>query len=78
MTVKDVVLDRNRLTNFSHYIDGNLYYIVEVDGNKYQFPINVNDKADVGTTTFVAEYRAIELMRYIRKAIETENFIRIK
>ncbi len=78
MTVKDVVLDRTRVVRFSHYIDGNLYYVVEVEGLNYQFPINVDNKADVGTTTFVAEYRAIQLMRYIRKAIETDNFIRVK
>lgn len=87
MTVKDVVADRERLARFSHYIDGNLYYIVEVEGKTYQFPIRVSSsdpeedkkaKADVGTTTFVDQYRAITLMRYIRKAIDSENFIRVK
>lgn len=78
MTVKEVVSDTKRLATFSHYVDGNLYYKVEVDGLSYQFPINVFDRSDIGTTTLVAQYRAIELMRYIRKAIESDNFTRTK
>lgn len=39
------------------------------------FPINMNDKDDVGTTTFEAEYKPITLMRYIRKAIENNELI---
>ena len=78
MNIMDVVGDRNRIARFSHYIDGNMYYVVTVGNDKYQFPVNVADKEDVGTTTFLAEFRAVELMRYIRKAMETENFIRIK
>lgn len=35
----------------------------------------MNDKDDVGTTTFVASYKPITLMRYIRKAIDNESII---
>jgi len=87
MTLKEVVSDRNRTAHFSHYIDGCLFYIVNVDGLNYQFPIRVSSsdpeedkkaKADIGTTTFVAQYRAITLMRYIRKAIDSANFTRTR
>ena len=40
-----------------------------------EFPIDMNDKDDVGTTTFVASYKPITLMRYIRKAIDNESII---
>jgi len=77
ITLKEVVGDRQRLTKFSHYIDGNMYYVVTVGESTYQFPINIFDKKDIGTTTILAEYRAITLMRYIRKAMETGDFIQI-
>lgn len=40
-----------------------------------EFPIDMNDKDDVGTTTFVASYKPITLMRYIRKAIANETLL---
>ena len=50
----------------------------EVNGEDvYQVSIDMNDKADVGTTTFLNEYRGITLMRYIRKAIENESLVKI-
>jgi hypothetical protein len=78
ITLKDVVQNRERVARFSHYIDGNMYYIVEVEGLTYQFPINIFNREDIGTTTIMAEYRAITLMRYIRKAIDSGDFIRVK
>lgn len=39
------------------------------------FPIDMNNKDDVGTTTFVSSYKPITLMRYIRKAIDSDNLI---
>lgn len=77
-TLKEIVADRNRVAKFSHYIDGSLYYAVDVNDKTYQFPINIFDKEDIGTTTFLSEFRAITLMRYIRKALQSENFIRVK
>ena len=38
----------------------------------------MNNKEDVGTTTFLSCYKPITLMRYIRKAIENNNLIEIK
>lgn len=56
---------------FSHYRDGNLFYVVKVHEQKYSFPIPVEDAK--GTTLF-AEFKAITLMRWIRKAIEDKTF----
>jgi len=45
--------------------------VVEVQGKPYSFPIPVEDAK--GTTMF-AEFKAITLMRWIRKAIEARTF----
>jgi len=76
ISLKDIVKDN--FANFSYACAGVLYYTVEVGEEKYQFPIDMNNTEDVGTTAFVANYKAITLMRYIRKAIDSENFIKIK
>ena len=73
--IKDAVKDTT--AKFSHAIAGVLYYNLYVKDEVYQFSIDMNDKDDVGTTTFVNEYRGITLMRYIRKAIDTENLVKI-
>ena len=76
MELKEVIKDNNR-ASISHCVAGVIYYTVKVDGKTYQFPIDMNDKDDVGTATFPVELKAITLMRYIRKAIEKEEFVKI-
>lgn len=75
ITLKEAVKDTK--CKFDHAIAGTLYYVLEVGTDKYQFPIDMNDKNDVGTATFEAEYKGITLMRYIRKAMDGENFIKL-
>lgn len=58
-------------------IAGTLYYRITTDNMVVEFPIDMNDKDDVGTTTFVASYKPITLMRYIRKAIENGTLIKV-
>lgn len=88
---------------FSHYKEGQLFYSVEIEGYKYEFPIDTIEKKnkvktfnipiitegieithqveiqldnvmslseDIGETSFDRTYKAITLMRYIRKAID--------
>jgi len=52
---------------FIHFVDKELWY--ETDSG-FQFPIPLND---VGTTLFVAEYKGIRLMKWIRKHRELVN-----
>ena len=75
ITLKEAVKDTK--SKFSHAIAGVLYYIDEVGEDKYQFPIDMNDKVDVGNAVFESEYKSITLMRYIRKAIANEEFIKL-
>jgi thiamine transporter ThiT len=80
ISVKDIVKNGN-IAYFTHAIAGVLYYKVSAfDGetiDTYQFSVDMNDKEDVGTSTFDAEVKAITLMRYINKAIKNETFYKI-
>ena len=68
--LKTIVGNKTKAT-FSHYRDGNFFYTVNVQGQTYSFPIPIEDAK--GTTLF-AEFKAITLMRWIRKALENKTF----
>jgi hypothetical protein len=68
--LKDIVA-KNNPARFSHYRDGNFFYAVEVDGKRYSFPISLEEAK--GATLF-AEFKAITLMRWIRKALADKTF----
>lgn len=74
MLLKDIMKSPNP-AKFSHAIAGVLYYKIEVDDKVVMFPIDMNNKEDVGTATFEAEYKPLTLMRYIRKAIDNDSLI---
>ncbi len=74
--LKSLVKDNN-MAKISHCIAGVIYYTVECDGHKYMFVVDMTDSADVGTATFEAEMKSITLMRYIRKSMNDNSFIRI-
>lgn len=76
MTLKEIVTLPAE-AKFTHATAGTLYYRITTDNIVVEFPIDMNDKDDVGTTTFVASYKPITLMRYIRKAMENETLITI-
>lgn len=76
MTLKEIVTLPAE-AKFTHAIAGTLYYRITTDNIVVGFPIDMNDKDDVGTTIFVASYKPITLMRYIRKAMENETLITI-
>jgi hypothetical protein len=68
MTLKEIVKLEEPAV-FSHAIAGVLYYKITHGNIEIMFPIDMNNKDDVGTTTFEIEYKPITLMRYIRKAM---------
>ena len=74
MTLKEIIkLDDPAV--FSHAIAGVLYYKIAHEDMEIIFPIDMNNKDDVGTTTFVSSYKPITLMRYIRKAIDSDSLV---
>jgi hypothetical protein len=70
-SVKQIVM--NNIAKFSFYRSGNIFYTVEVSGENYQFPVSLED---IGGATLTAEFKAITLMRYIRKAVADGTFVR--
>ncbi len=76
--LKQIVMNRENMAEFSHMIHGVLYYKVSSDdGTMYIFPIDGKNLDDIGTTTFEAKIKAITLMRYIRKAISNKSLMQI-
>lgn len=88
--VKKDLFKSKAMARFSHYISGSLYYTVEVFGSIYQFPIPTIEKyqgdfdvemmclsSDLGTTSFSSEIKGSELSRWIAKAIDLNEFIKV-
>jgi len=70
---------KNYKAIFSFYRSGKLYYTVIDDNGKaiWEFPVDITDTHDIGDATFSSEFKAITLMRYIRKAIDSESLIKL-
>lgn len=90
--VKKELMKSKVNAKFSHYVSGNLYYTVELADGIYQFPISTVDNyysrtdeteglyelsSDLGTTTFSSEIPGHSLNRWIAKAIEKNDFVKI-
>ncbi len=71
LSIKQIV--KNNTARFSFYRSGNIFYTVEVSSETYQFPVSLDD---IGGATLTAEFKAITLMRYIRKAVADGTFVR--
>jgi hypothetical protein len=69
-SIKQIV--KNNMARFSFYRSGNMFYTVDVEGQKFQFPVSLED---IGGATLTAEFKAITLMRYIRKALADGTFV---
>jgi len=87
------------MAKFSHYVSGSLYYTVQLEEGKFQFPIETTEEcieyvasndggdeieidtirlsSDLGTTSFYNEIKGSELNRWIGKAIDKAEFIRV-
>jgi len=74
--IKSLVSNGNMAT-FMEAVAGVLYYTVSTDSLIYRFPVDMNDRGDVGTSTFPASIKAITLMRYIRKAEKDGTLVNI-
>ena len=67
---------KDNTARFVHAIAGVLYYQIDLkDDLHLQFPVDMNDRGDIGTATFEATHKAITLMRYIRKAITNDELV---
>jgi hypothetical protein len=74
-TLKEIV--NGTTANLSHVCAGITYYNVDVGNSTYQFPINSNDD-EWKTTYLYPQFKAITLMRWIRKSIDNGDLILLK
>ena len=58
----------------THVCYGKVYYIIETENHKYQLEINSMDD-EFKTTYLEPEFKAITLMRWIRKGMADGTFI---
>lgn len=71
LTLKQIVKETS--STFSHYRQGYIYYNVEVAGQLYIFPVQLED---LGQATLLRCHRTIELMRYVRRALDAGSFVK--
>jgi hypothetical protein len=74
-TLKEIVSDT--IAKMQYVCNGIVYYNIEVEDSIYQLGINSNED-EWKTTYLYPEFKAITLMRWIRKGMDTEKFIQIK
>jgi hypothetical protein len=66
----DIVKDN--VAKFDYACGNNIYYKIIGKEKTYLFPIDMSEN---GTTPFTSEYKAVTLMRWIRKSIKDESLI---
>ena len=60
----------------THVCYGKVYYEIQTENHRYQLEINSMED-EFKTTYLEPEFKAITLMRWIRKGIKDETFIMI-
>lgn len=63
-------LIKDNKVSFNFYRAGIMYYRITSESVHYQFPVRLDD---IGDATLFKEDKAILFMRYIRKAIESNE-----
>jgi len=76
--LKNLVSNKEGMAKFSHMKEGIMFYKAEgVDGTSYMIPLDATNLEDLGRGTFECEIKNITLMRYIRKAINSNSLIQL-
>lgn len=74
-TLKEIV--SGTIAKIQYICDGIVYYNIEVKNSIYQ--LGIDSKEDEWKSTYLyPEFKAITLMRWIRKGMGTDKFIQIK
>ncbi|MFC2138292.1 hypothetical protein ACFLTE_08965 [Bacteroidota bacterium] len=76
-TLKNIV--KNTAANLSHVCEGKVYYQIQTSNHIYQLELNSNDD-EWKTTYLIPEFKAITLLRWIRRGLENDDgtFILLK
>jgi len=75
-SLKQIVSNGN-LAQVSHICEGIAYYTIRVGSSEYQLMIDSND-GEWKATFLWPEFKAITLMRWIRKSIDNGTLIQLK
>jgi hypothetical protein len=67
-------LVKNNFVNYAFYRANNMYYNINFENETYQFSVPLDD---VGNGTLNATDKALTYMRWIRKAIADNTFIKV-
>ena len=73
--IKDIksIIENNEI-DFLFYRASVMYYGIKYKGIDYQFPVRLDD---IGDATLLNKDKAILFMRYVRKAIENNEFVKV-
>jgi hypothetical protein len=74
-TLKQIVTGTT--ANLTHVCAGKVYYQIDVENSSYQLEIDSTED-EWKTTYLTPSFKAITLMRWIRKGIENETLIKVK
>jgi len=74
-TLKQIVTGTT--ANLTHVCAGKVYYQIDVENSSYQLEIDSMED-EWKTTYLMPSFKAITLMRWIRKGIENETLIQVK
>jgi hypothetical protein len=74
-TLKEIV-SGGTIAKLSYICNGKVYYEIDVNGTGYQLELNSTDE-DWRNEHMQLEYKAIALMRWIRKSINDESLIQL-
>lgn len=73
MKITDLVKNDNTV-KFSYYRKGFMFYLIQFEDKTYQFPVPISD---LGDATLLGTDKAMIFMRYIRKAIESNELVQV-
>lgn len=74
-TLKEIV--NNNTAKLQYVCSGKVFYNIEFDDSIYQLEVDSNED-EWKTTYLYPEFKAITLMRWIRKGMKNEKFIQLK
>jgi hypothetical protein len=79
MTHTLIEIVKDSIAFISHVCEGKVYYTIEVDDSVYQLELDSMDD-DWKATHIKPRFKAVTLMRWIRKGMEENNetFIQLK
>lgn len=65
---------KGTMAKMSHVCNGIVYYHIKVENTLYELEIDTTDNIENENVYFPPTYKAITLMRWIRKGIENGKF----